>query len=120
MSHPLPSRLWVVRLADLLASRVKSHMNTWSSADKNGLGDQFVRAMDSVSVNIAEGYARIHVKERLHFFSIAQGSLEETLRHLRRARDRDLETRLETFTLFELLVKLSKALDRLARTQTSR
>ena len=92
-------------------------MDKWPKSDKQGLGDQFVRAMDSVSANISEGYVRIHVKERLYFFSIATGSLEETIRHLRRARERNLVTQLESFTLFELIIKLSKGLDRLAKTQ---
>jgi four helix bundle protein len=120
INHPLPGRLWVVRLADMLAGRVKNHVIIWPSGHKAGLGDQITRAMDSISANIAEGYARVHVKERLHFFSIAQGSLEETLRHLRRARDRNLVTKLEAYTLFDLLVKLSKGLDRLGKTQTPR
>lgn len=82
--HPLPGRLWVVRLADLLAGRLKNYVEKWPSIDKENLGDQITRSMDSISANLSEGYVRMHAKERLYFFSMARGSLEETLRHLRR------------------------------------
>ncbi len=42
-----------------------------------GLTDQMKRAAVSISCNIAEGQGRQHVKEFLHFISIARGSLAE-------------------------------------------
>ena len=42
-----------------------------------GLADQMKRAAVSVSSNIAEGQGRQHVKEFLHFTSVANGSLAE-------------------------------------------
>ena len=42
-----------------------------------GLADQMKRAAVSVSSNIAEGQGRQHVKEFLHFISVANGSLAE-------------------------------------------
>jgi four helix bundle protein len=120
ISHPLPGRLWIIRLGDLLAFRINKLVETWSRTNRFGLGDQFVRAIDSVSANIAEGYARMHVKERLHFFSIARGSLEESIRHLRRAKERNLVSALEAFTLYELMIKLSKSLEHFVETQTPR
>jgi four helix bundle protein len=42
-----------------------------------GLSDQMKRAAVSVSSNIAEGQARQHVKEFLHFLSVSNGSLAE-------------------------------------------
>ncbi len=120
LTHPLPGRLWVIRLAEMLGSRIKSLIAVWPSNERNNLGDQLARATDSIGANISEGYIRIHVKERLHFFSIAQGSLEESLFHLRAARERGLVTRLEAFTLSELFIKLSKGLEKLGKSQTIR
>jgi len=120
ITHPLSGRLWVVRIAEVIGSRIKHDIATWPPYERKSLGDQLLRAVDSVGANISEGYVRVHVKERLHFFSLAQGSLEEALFHLRRARDRDLMTRLEAFTVSGLLIRLSKGLERLGEKQTIR
>lgn len=42
------------------------------------LVNQMRRAAASITANIAEGYIRIGVKEKLRFYNISQGSLEET------------------------------------------
>lgn len=42
-----------------------------------GLTSQFRRASVSISANIVEGYKRKGTKDKLRFFNIAQGSLEE-------------------------------------------
>ena len=119
-NHPIPGRLWIVHLAELVSNRVRSRIQNWPANDRDRLGDQLLRSIDSIGVNIAEGYARFHVRERLHFYSIAQGSIEESIRHITRARHRGLLSPLESFTFFELLVKLSKSLDRFGDKQTSR
>jgi four helix bundle protein len=41
------------------------------------LGDQFKRAALSISLNIAEGNGRWHIKDRKNFFLIARGSTFE-------------------------------------------
>jgi four helix bundle protein len=120
ITHPLPGRLWVVRIAEEIGSRVKRQIAAWPQYERERLGDQLFRAVDSIGANISEGHVRVHVKERLHFFSIAQGSLEEALFHLRRARDRGLVTRLEAFTVSGLLIRLSKGLEHLSEKQTIR
>lgn len=45
--------------------------------ERFGLKSQFQRAAVSIPANIAEGYRRIGKADKLHFFNIAQGSLEE-------------------------------------------
>ena len=42
-----------------------------------GLTSQFRRASVSIAANIAEGYKKKGTKDKLRFFNIAQGSLEE-------------------------------------------
>ena len=41
------------------------------------LRDQLVRASSSVSLNIAEGYGRINIRDKKRFYKIALGSLRE-------------------------------------------
>ena len=45
--------------------------------EKFALVPQFQRAAVSIAANIAEGYRKLSKADKLHFFNIAQGSLEE-------------------------------------------
>jgi len=45
--------------------------------EKFGLCSQFRRAAVSVAANFAEGYKRLSQADKLHFYNISQGSLEE-------------------------------------------
>jgi four helix bundle protein len=110
---PQPPRsglLWISQLSERISKQASCCVQQWPGRDQDGIGDQLIRASDSIGLNFSEGYARSHNKERLHFFSMAQGSVEETLSAVRRARDRNLLTRLEAYTLSDLLIKLSEAL----------
>ena len=45
--------------------------------EKFALVPQFQRAAVSIAANIAEGYRKLSKADKLRFFNIAQGSLEE-------------------------------------------
>jgi four helix bundle protein len=109
-SRPIPGRLWIIQLAEELSWRVERRVCSWPVSQKASLGDQWVRSTDSIGENISEGYARMHVKERLHFLSIANGSLEEALFQLRRARERQLLPEFEAKVLSGLFIRLSKGI----------
>jgi four helix bundle protein len=113
--RPIPGYLWTLQLAENLNVRIAPLVRSWPSFDKARLGDQLYRAVDSIGLNISEGYARTHLKERVHFLSMASGSVEESLFAIRRARDRELISRLEASILSGLLIKLSNAIDSLVR-----
>ena len=57
--------------------------------EKYGLTSQFRRASVSIAANIAEGYKRKGIKDKLRFFNIAQASLEECRYFLILAKDLD-------------------------------
>jgi four helix bundle protein len=62
----------------------------WNNFSKRTVGIQLVRAADSISANIAEGYGRFHYKENLKFCYYARGSFEEVKDWLRKAYPRNL------------------------------
>jgi four helix bundle protein len=55
--------------------------------EKYGLSSQIRRAMVSVASNIVEGFKRKSVKDRVHFYNVADASLEEVKYQLLVARD---------------------------------
>jgi len=100
-------QLWVVKLSEIIAKRLHEIILRWPGADRRYVGDQLLRAADSIGANIVEGYGRHHVKDKARFYSIARGSLEETLLWVRKARDRGLLTSVEAYRLSDLLRRLS-------------
>jgi len=55
--------------------KIYSKMN-WER--KRIIGDQFIRAVDSIGANIAEGYGRFHYLDKIKFYYNARASLLET------------------------------------------
>lgn len=49
--------------------------------DKKIVGDQFMRSIDSVGANIAEGYSRYHYLDRIKFYYTSRASLAESCDH---------------------------------------
>ena len=58
----------------LLTYRVTRH---FPEDEKFGLTSQFRRAAVSIEANIAEGYKKLGKADKLRFYNISQGSLEE-------------------------------------------
>jgi four helix bundle protein len=54
-----------------------------------GLVSQIRRSAISITANIAEGYIRIGSKDKLRFYNISQGSLEETRNFIILSKDLD-------------------------------
>jgi four helix bundle protein len=52
------------------------------SIERHDLASQMRRSSKSVMANIAEGYGRYHYLDKLRFFYIARGSLDETINHI--------------------------------------
>jgi len=72
------------------------------------LSSQFRRAAVSIAVNIAEGFRKRGKADKLRFFNIAQGSLEESRYYLILVNDLDYG---DVSELRELLEEVSKLLE---------
>lgn len=80
-----------------------------------GLSAQMRRAAVSIPSNIAEGFQRKGVKDKIKFFNIAQGSLEELRYQLILTRDLDYA---ETSTANSLATEVAKLLNAYIRSLT--
>ena len=85
-------RLPAYRLSRFLASIVPSDADRIRERMRSTyLSDQLQRAVDSIGINIAEGYGRLHGRERARFFEFALGSAREAREWYARA-ERFLES----------------------------
>ena len=97
------------RVAFRLSNCVWDEVIEWDYFAKDTVGKQFVRAIDSVSANIAEGFGRYHKKDKIKFYRYASGSLKECLDWNEKAKVRKLispTTYEDFFTQLESLPKL--------------
>lgn len=82
--------LWIFKSAERLADTIWRCAVVWEPFAKTTLGEQLVRACDSIGANIAESFGRFSYGEKLQFLYYARGSLYETRYWLRRAYTRNL------------------------------
>lgn len=76
-----------LRLADIECYRISFALSNavwnvvlqWPAFAQQTIGSQFVRSVDSVSANTAEGFGRYGKKDKVRFYRIARGSLFESL-----------------------------------------
>ena len=67
------------KIAFHLSNHVWDIVVKWNVFAQRTVGEQFVRAIDSISANIAEGFGRYSKKDKIIFFRYSQGSLSESL-----------------------------------------
>jgi four helix bundle protein len=80
----------VYQQAMVLADQIWSLVNTWKYFERDTIGKQLVRSVDSIGANLSEGLGRYHFKETKNFSYHARGSLFETKTWLTKAFQRDL------------------------------
>ena len=86
---------------------------TFPRSETYGLSSQFRRAAISIAANIAEGFRKRGKADKLSFYNIAQGSIEESRSYL--ILDRDLDYG-DVFELSQLLEEVSKLLEAYSHT----
>ncbi len=76
-----------------------------------GLTSQFRNAARSVPSNIAEGYKKRGKADKLRFFNIAQGSLEESRYYVILSRDLDYINQEKYLELLKQVIDISQLLN---------
>ncbi len=82
--------LEVYKVALEIGDIVWKIVSDWKHFEKDTLGKQFVRAADSIALNISEGYGRFHYAENRNFCYYSRGSAYETVTIIKIASERNL------------------------------
>jgi len=103
MSYYNLDELEVYQLAETFSDEIWFLVGEWDYFARDTVGKQIVRAADSISANIAEGYGRYHYKENRNFCYFSRGSIIETKGWLRKSKIRKLITENQFADLIEKL-----------------
>jgi four helix bundle protein len=111
----------ILQLKDITAYKKSFHLSndiwnlvsSWDYLAKDTVGKQFIRAVDSISANIAEGYGRYHKKDKQRFYFNARGSTYEALDWLQKAKTRKILVEEEYKRVYSLLSELPKEINTL-------
>lgn len=85
-----------------------------------GLVSQMRRAVVSVASNIVEGFTRTSKNDALHFYTIAEGSLEESKYQLLLARDLGYLSEAQYSDLLSIAEEVGRLLNGWAKSQRTR
>lgn len=110
-----------LKLNDIEAFRISFHLSNyvwdvvkkWNNFPQRTVGEQFVKAVDSISANLAEGFGRYGKKDKIKFYRYSQGSLSESLNWNQKSKVRKLLSTEEYRYIFDELQKLPKAINTL-------
>jgi len=110
-----------LQLNDIDAYKIAYHLSNfvwrivvrWDYFAKDTIGKQFVRAADSISANIAEGFGRYGKKDKINFYRYSYGSVKEVFDWNEKAKIRELLSAKEYQHIFQELEKLPKAINQL-------
>ncbi len=101
------------KIAFKLSNTVWDIVLRWDYFAKDKVGKQFIRAVDSISANLAEGFGRYGKKDKIKFYRYSFGSLYESLDWNEKSHFRKLLTAEEYSLIFTELIKLPKAINSL-------
>lgn len=103
------------KLAYNLSNYIWQVVIKWDYFEKDTVGKQFVRAVDSISANIGEGFGRYSKKDKIKFFRISQGSIKETLDWNEKSKTRGLISHEEYDKILKELLQLEKEINQLIK-----
>lgn len=112
--------LQVYQLSMEIAERIWNIVINWNYFEKDTIGKQLVKAADSVSANLSEGFGRYFYKENKQFCYYSRESLFETKTWLRKASNRKLIEENEYITFAKDLetigIKLNNYINTIGKT----
>lgn len=108
-------QLTAYQLADELSDRVWEIVIHWDWFAKKTVGDQFVRAVDSIGANTAESYGRYFFQDSVLFLYYARGSCFESQFWAKKALARGLITNDQYSFINDCLQKLPRELNTLIK-----
>lgn len=98
-----------------LAKIIYEIVKTWNYLDKQTVGIQLIRAIDSIAANIAEGFGRFHKKDKIKFYYNARASAFESNHWIKTASERNLLKEKDYAQIKELIEKLPKEINLLIK-----
>lgn len=116
--HFTDLRVW--REGHALAIRVYRETKKFPKEERFGISSQMQRAAVSITSNIAEGFGRVSVREKLHFYTIARGSLLELENQTLLSTDLGFLLREDSDVLRESLANTHKLINALISSTRSR
>jgi len=94
-----------------IGEKIWSIVSKWNCFEKDTVGKQLVRAIDSVAANLSEGFGRYHYKEKKNFSYYSRGSLYETKTWIIKAKNRGLITEIDFISFRQEINHIGKMLN---------
>ena len=112
-----------LRLNDISAYKIAFHLSNyvwgivvqWDHFSKETVGKQFVRAVDSISANLAEGFGRYTKKDKINFYRYSYGSIKESFDWNEKSKVRKLISDSQYDDILEELNKLPLEVNKLIK-----
>ncbi len=112
----------VYNLAESFSDKIWDIVIGCKIFEKDTIGKQMVRASDSISANIAEGYGRYFYKESKQFYFFTRESIQETKAWLSKCKRRGIIPIEDCDALIssaeKILIKLNAFIKFVAKSQT--
>ncbi|MBW6482757.1 MAG: four helix bundle protein [Vicingaceae bacterium] len=103
--------LKVYELSMELGEKTWAIVEKWDHFNKETIGKQLMRSVDSVAANVSEGFGRFHYKDSKNFSYYSRGSLYETKTWIRKAKNRNLIVEIEYIKFEEKINLIGKMLN---------
>lgn len=102
--------LIVWQSAHLFVLEVYKYTKRYPKDELFGLTSQYRRAAVSIAANIAEGYAKNGLSDKVRFYNISQGSINECRYYILLSKDLGYVTTEESTVLYDKLTHIQKML----------